>query len=379
MTKIDRYILLLFFRTVFVCFCSIAGIFVVFHAFTKMDDFVELGREQDGMLAVMLRFYGPYMVLLFDMTGTIITLLALLFVVGWLRKSGELTAMLAAGISHGRIFKPMIIASLIIISSQLAIRELALPRLRDALDMKAKNVKGIAEVAVLPEYDKTSGILFEGQAMVPKTQTIIQPSFRLYGDYQGYGDLMMAEEAVWIETTPEHPSGYLLDRVKRPQNIDQLPSIGTQQRAILLTSRDQNWLSPGQCFVATTISPQLLSKDQSSTKLSSVIELAARVRNPAVRTSTSLHVMLHERVVRLPLDFALILLGLPLVVNRRQRNMFVMIAFAILTVLFFFVLKTFASVMGGNGYLISPAIAAWVPLLVIGPVAYVRLRDVQTV
>ncbi len=379
MTKIDRYILLLFLRTVFVCFCSIAGIFVVFHAFTKMDDFVELGQERDGMLAVMLRFYGPYMVLLFDMTGAIITLLALLFVVGWLRRTGELTAMLAAGVSHGRIFKPMVIASLIIISSQLAVREFVLPGLRDNLDMKAKNVKGEAKVAVLPELDKTSNILFEGQAMNPRSQTIIQPSFRLYGDYPGYGDLMMADEAAWIEATPDHPSGYLLSRVSRPQAIDALPSIGTAERAILLTSHDQGWLQAGQCFVATTISPQLLSKDQSSTRLSSIAELAQRVRNPAVRSSTSLHVMLHERVVRPPLDFALILLGLPLVVNRRQRNMFLMIGFAIMTVLFFFVLKTLAGALGGNGYLISPAIAAWTPLLILGPIAYVRLRDVQTV
>ena len=38
MTKIDRYILTLFLRTVIVCFCSIAGIFIVFHAFTSLED-----------------------------------------------------------------------------------------------------------------------------------------------------------------------------------------------------------------------------------------------------------------------------------------------------------------------------------------------------
>ncbi|MGB7345330.1 MAG: LptF/LptG family permease [Pirellulaceae bacterium] len=378
MTKIDRYILVLFLRTVFVCFCSIAGIFVVFHAFTKMDDFVEMGQEQDGMVAVMVRFYGPYMLLLFDWTGTIITLLALLFVVGWLRRTGELTATLSAGISHGRIFKPMIIASLMIISVQLANREFVLPQLRDALDMKAKDVKGTAEVDVVPEYDKTSHILFEGHAMIPRTQTILKPSFRLYGDYGDYGDLMMADEAAWSDATADHPSGYLLTNVSRPQDIDRLPSIRTADRPILMTSRDQTWLSTGQCFVATTVEPGLLSKDQSATRLSSIADLAVRVRNPAVRTSTSVHVMLHERVVRPPLDFALILLGLPLVINRKQRNMFVMIGFAILTVLFFFVLKSFANVMGSNGYLMSPAIAAWTPLLVLGPIAYMRLREVQT-
>ena len=59
MTKLDRYILVLFLRTVLICFLSIAGIFVVFHAFTTMDDFVKQGAEQDGMVKVMARYYGP--------------------------------------------------------------------------------------------------------------------------------------------------------------------------------------------------------------------------------------------------------------------------------------------------------------------------------
>ena len=84
-------------------------------------------------------------------------------------------------------------------------------------------------------------------------------------------------------------------------------------------------------------------------------------------------------IIRLPLDFALMLLGLPLVVNRRGRNMFVMIGAAMLTVLAFFAIKTLAGAMGGSGYLLSPTMAAWVPLLVLGPVAYVRFRDSQLV
>ena len=102
----------------------------------------------------------------------------------------------------------------------------------------------------------------------------------------------------------------------------------------------------------------------------------------ATRRSTavmSLQVLLHERIIRPPLDFALILLGLPLVVNRRGRNLFVMIGAAMLTVLAFFFIKTLAGAMGGSGYLLSPTMAAWVPLLIIGPVAYVRFRDVQLV
>ena len=80
-----------------------------------------------------MRYYGPYMLLLFDWTGAIIALMAFLFTVGWLRRTGELTAVLSAGISHGRIFRPMIVASLVIVIIQLVNRECVLPGYRDVL------------------------------------------------------------------------------------------------------------------------------------------------------------------------------------------------------------------------------------------------------
>ena len=98
MTQIDRYILVFFLRTSLICFCSIAGIFIVFHAFTSLDDLVRQGQVEDGLVRVMMRYYGPYLLLLFDWTGAIIVLMALLFTVGWIRRAGELTAILSAGI-----------------------------------------------------------------------------------------------------------------------------------------------------------------------------------------------------------------------------------------------------------------------------------------
>ena len=379
MTRIDRYILVLFVRTVMISFCSIAGIFIVFHAFTSMDDLVKQGQAEDGLARVMLRFYGPYMLLLFDWTVAIITLMAFLFTVGWLRRSGELTAILSAGVSHGRIFRPIIIASAAIVLLQLASRELLLPEYRDVLTMKAKDLSGETEQPILAKYDKTNRVLVDGSALITQSRVIREPSFRLDGDYPGFGDLLIARSARWVEANDQHPSGYLIEGVQRPERIDHLPTVGFQGRPILMTSRDQLWLGARQCFFATSVHTDLLQTSQSATRMASVAELVQRVRNPAVHSSTSLRVLLHERIVRPPLDFALILLGLPLVVNRQGRNLFVMIGIAMLTVLGFFAVKTLSGAMGGSGYLLSPAMAAWVPLLVIGPIAYVRLRDVQVV
>jgi lipopolysaccharide export system permease protein len=378
-TQIDRYILVFFLRTTLICFFSIAGIFVVFHAFTSLDDLVRQGQVEDGLVRVMMRYYGPYLLLLFDWTGAIIVLMALLFTVGWIRRSGELTAILSTGISHGRILRPMLVAALVIVVAQLANRELVLPKYRDALTMKAKDITGDTEQPILAQYDKTNRVLIDGTALATQSQVIRAPSFRLDGDYPGFGDLLLADSARWIDANEEHPAGYLLDFVQRPEHIDRLRSVGVNGRPILMTSHDQLWLGSRQCFFATSVNTDLLQTSQSAKRLSSVAELARRVRNPAVHSSLSLQVLLHERIVRLPLDYALVLLGIPLVVNRRGRNLFVMIGVAMGTVLAFFMIKSLAGAMGGSGYLLSPAMAAWVPLLVIGPVAYVRFRDVQLV
>ena len=379
MTQIDRYILVFFLRTSLICFCSIAGIFIVFHAFTSLDNLVQQGHRGDGLVMVMARYYGPYLLLLFDWTGAIIVLMALLFTVGWIRRTGELTAILSAGISHGRILRPMLVAALVIVCVQMANREFLLPKYRDALTMKAKDITGATEQPILAQYDKSNRVLIDGTSLMAQSRTIQLPSFRLDGDYPGFGDLLMADSARWLDANEQHPAGYLLNLVQRPENIDQLRSVGVDGRPILLTSHDQLWLGSRQCFFVTSVHTDLLQTNQSATRMSSIAELASRVRNPAVHSSLSLQVMMHERIVRLPLDYALVLLGIPLVVNRRGRNLFVMIGIAMGTVLAFFMIKSLAGAMGGSGYLLSPAMAAWVPLLVLGPVAYVRLRDVQMV
>lgn len=379
MTKIDRYILLLFLRTVFVCFLSLAGIFIVFHAFTAFDDLVAQTRQGESLVIVAIRFYGPYLILMFDMTGAIITLMAFLFTVGWLRRTGELTATLSVGVSHGRIFRPMIIAALLIILGQFASRELIIPHFRNSLTMKAENLNGEVEQAVRPTFDQATGILIEGAKLRAESGTITRPNFRIDSEYAGFGDLLIADIARWVPANADHPSGYLFENVKRPESIDRIASAGRQDQLVLMTAADQRWLSSGECFLVTTVHPNMLQTQDTAVRLASIAELSDRIGNPDIHSSLALQTTLHERIVRAPLDFGLVLLILPMVVNSRDRKLFVMIGSAVGMVLLFFLLKTVASALGGSGTLVSPGIAAWLPLLVVCPLAFARLRAVQHV
>ena len=50
--------------------------------------------------------------------------------------------MLSTGVSHGRIFKPILVASFVLVVLQLVNRELMLPKYRDVLLLKAKDLAG---------------------------------------------------------------------------------------------------------------------------------------------------------------------------------------------------------------------------------------------
>ena len=378
MTQIDRYILSLFLRTVAVCFASLAGIFVVFHAFQNLNDLLDLAEKREtGLLSVMASYYGPYLLRLFDMTGAMMALMALLFVAAWLRHTGELTATLAAGVSHGRIFRGVILAALVIVVLQSASRELLLPKMRENLVLTS-DLTGDAPQPILPSYDNVKGILLEGESIRPRSKLVLKPSFRLDGDYGEFGEILSAESAQWFPGGAGSPEGYLLQNVRLPENIDDLVSTGTPDQLVLMTRKDQAWIQAGCCFVATTVTPEILQTNQTATRLSSSLELIRRLRNPAVHNSMMTRVLLHERFTRIPLDFSLILLGLPMLVNRNNRNLFMMVGAAVGTILFFFALKAFASWVGGGGYL-APSIAVWIPLLILGPFGYMRFREVETV
>jgi len=64
----------------------------------------------------------------------------------------------------------------------------------------------------------------------------------------------------------------------------------------------------------------------------------------------------------------LLLLGLPIVLSRQNRSIFVAAGICVLLVALF-VLVILASQAAGNSYLISPALAAWCPLMIFVPIA----------
>jgi lipopolysaccharide export system permease protein len=85
----------------------------------------------------------------------------------------------------------------------------------------------------------------------------------------------------------------------------------------------------------------------------------------------------HARFIRPLLDMSLLLIGLPLVIQRKEKNVFVAsgLCFGLVAVFVLFVLACHA--LGQYSILQPAALAAWLPAIVFFPMAIVSTRSID--
>jgi lipopolysaccharide export system permease protein len=376
MSTFDRYVVGSFIRIALKCFLSAAGLYCVIDAFSNMDELVGLGRQMNGLLAVLADYYGPRIPWFFDRGSSLIALIAALFVLHSLQRSQELTAVMAAGISPSRVIRPLIGAAAAIAVLAAANREFLLPQYRDRLVRNAQDWLGQSARPVQPTTDHRTEILLNGKAIYAGERRIEQPNFQLYQRYAQFDRFLQAANAFYLPAHPGRPAGYRLDDVSEPKDPSTIPSVIVDGNPVILTPHDQDWLGPQQLFVASDVSFDQLAGGSSWRRYSSTWELVRELRNPSLDYGLDARVTVHARVVQPLLDMTLFLLGLPLILTRENRSIFVSIGWCFLIVLGFFLVVVVCQALGNSGYLLNPSLAAWCPLMIFIPIATVVAHPV---
>ena len=84
-----------------------------------------------------------------------------------------------------------------------------------------------------------------------------------------------------------------------------------------------DWLKPGECFLVSDVDFDQLTAGGNIKQLSSTIQLIQGLRNPSLNFQSDVRVEIHARLVRPLLDMTLLFLGLPLILARESRNIFI--------------------------------------------------------
>ncbi len=178
----------------------------------------------------------------------------------------------------------------------------------------------------------------------------------------------MADAAFYHPPTPDRPGGYRLKHVQQPPGLTQKPSlIGRSGEPVVLCPKDAPWLAEDECFVISEVDFDQLS-GQAAWRHWSMAQLIGTVHNKSLDYGADVKVAIHARLLKPLWDMNLLLLGLPLILSRDNRNVFLAVGLC-LAVTVAFLLAIYGFQFLGEAVYISPQLAAWLPLLIFVPAA----------
>ncbi|MCE5267532.1 MAG: LptF/LptG family permease [Planctomycetaceae bacterium] len=370
MTIIDRYLLRKFAQTFIICFATLMGLYVVLDLTTNLDEFSKCGEKAGGLLPFVARFYGYKAIGFFDSTSSLLALVSAMFTVAWIQRHNEMTALMAAGVTRIRALLPIIVAVTVISILAAINRETLIPQHRQEIARRSQDPLGDQAQSLVQRCDNRTDVLLRGKHTFADQQRIEEPDFRLPATLQQYGRELTAENAYWKPAEGSRPSGYLLDGVREPKNLDTRASLLLDDRPVLITPQGApGWLRPGQCFLVSDVEFDQLTRANSLGQLSSTPELIRGLRNPSLYYGASIRVAIHARFLQPLLDVTLLFLGLPLVVSRESRNVFIAMGMSMGVTTAFTLVVIGSQYIGSLSWFLSPALAAWLPLVIFVPPA----------
>lgn len=367
MLILDRLLLRTFVKILLICFLSFTGLFIIIDLFSNLDEFLRVGEQTGDLLTVLCEYYGARSLAFFDRTSALMALVAATFTATALQRSNELAAIMAAGIPKARVVAPLIGGVVAVSVLAAASRELVIPRFREQLMRTAQDWQGKSEKELQPRYDNRTDILLAGHRTLAAEQRILKPAFRLPYGLGDFGTQIIAADAFYRPHAADRP-GYLFVGVTVPEDLSLIDSVKIDGQPLLLSPKDTPWLEADQCFVVSDVSFEQLAAGSAWRQFSSTPDLIAGLHNPSLDFGADVSVAVHSRLIQPLLDITLFFLGLPLVLARESRNVFLAAGQCVLVVAVFFLVTIACSTLGQN-YLISASLAAWFPLLLFVPIA----------
>lgn len=375
MPLLYRYLIRNFAQSLVIFYITFAGLYVVIDAFGNLEEFIAHSGKAGGLFVLLANYYGPRTLVIFDRTSGVLTLIAAMFTLTALERHNELTALYAAGVSRGRLAKPMIASVIVVSLLAAANRELLLPLFRDDLSRNAQDFAGERGRVVKPQYDGQTDVYLNGRLVFLGEKKLHKPQFRLPSALAAYGTLLVADDAINTAADGQRPAGWLFQKVSQPSDLAQCDSINFGEKPTLLFPKDHPWLKPDECFLASDVRIEQLA-DGNFQRLASTGEMIAALRNPSSDYGPDLRVAVHARIVQPLLEIALLFLGLPLVLGQENRNIFAAIGLCGGIVAGFFIVVLTCHGLGNN-CLISPSLAAWAPLAICTPIAVVMSQPLR--
>ena len=385
LTTFDRFLVRRFLHTFAVLFVTFYGLYCVIDGFTNADAFTGDDAPFAVALGRMAAYYGWQSALVFDLTGPVLLVCTVMVSLALMVKAGELAPMLACGVPTYRLAFPLLVGTAAVTALVTANQELLLPRIAD----RVGGPRGGADTErplVQPVEDFTTGVTISAGRLNLATREVEEAEFTLPPPVVTEVEWLRAGRARFdagrpatpatddAPADPGRPAGWVLTDVsKSPADLALAPDppggavVSAVVRENPATGRPG---STNEIFVRTDIDFDQLHDRAGSGAACGTPALIRRIRNPAysgnVRHRMTLD--LHQRFRQPLLNLLATLCAVPLVIRREARSLIVSLAACAGVMGVLLGLMQGGRLAGSIG-LVSPDLAAWLPVIVTGALA----------
>ena len=370
----DRQMIFNYVKAYLFCLVSLTGLFIVVDLFMNLEDFTTHRKDFESVVKFVGVYYGYKTFFIFDRLCESVVLLAGMFTIAWMQRNNELLPLLSAGISTRRAVFPVLLCASAMMALVELNQEFALPDIDIFMLENRQNPDGAKETDVKGSFDMNN-IHVSGKTAVKK-DVLVKEFVALIPRSIGRDSItvLQAKEARYIPLRDDdkRTGGWLLKNTIPAE----LPNWPVDQEDILKP------LGDGAYFLKTKdVDFDTIVRVKNWFMYLPTWRLLKELDRPGNTQHASLAVVFHMRLTRPVVGIILVMLGLSVILRDQNRNIFISAGLClILCVVFFasiFACQYLGSTPETSEY-ISPALAAWLPVIVFGPISFVMFDAVHT-
>jgi lipopolysaccharide export system permease protein len=362
--QIDWLLVKGYFKSYLICLVSLLSLYIVVDLFMHLDDFFSNNARSLGVVVYRVTLYYGYRVpQLFDRLCEAIVLLAGMFTVAMMQRNNEHLPMLSAGVPTQRIVAPILLCAFFMVGVTIVNQELLIPKIGSKLMLNRDDPDGDKEVAVQSAYEPND-IHLEGDVAIRRDRTILRFRCTIPETLSGNQVHITAAKAIYTPgPEPQRGTWELIGCT--PRDVEQIRDV--------LEVRDT-----GRYVLHTRSTDfEALTRDQKWFQTAPTLRLYDELQRPETNRLAAIAVLFHTRLTRPMLGLVLVLMGLSVILRDTNRNVIISSGLCVVLCGVFFVTCS-ACKMLGDAELISPALAAWLPVIGFGPFSLVMFDAVQT-
>ncbi|OGX37782.1 MAG: hypothetical protein A3C53_00785 [Omnitrophica WOR_2 bacterium RIFCSPHIGHO2_02_FULL_68_15] len=363
MRLLDRYALRRLAGPLWWCLALFLLLYLVIDLFGHLEEFLRLQVPP----AVIARYYGAMLPIIFVQVAPFAVLMAVLYTVGNLNRHQELIAMRASGISPWAIVRPLLLAGALVSGLVLCANEGLMPQATATvhalwdqyLDRPAELAKPESQriPRSLAVFGNSGHTLIYARKFDVDAKTLEDVIILEHGQDLGLRRKIVAKSAVWT------PEGWRFSHCTVLRFNSQGRLFG---KAVTYERK----------MIPLAQSPDGLVRAERQTQAMSYHELAKYIKRAGGRGSEATRKLRVDLQTKLAFPFAslvVVLFGAPLAVNATRGGTLLGMGMAVGAAVAFYGTQAIFVAIGKGGWL-PPATAAWAANLLFGGVGLHLLR-----